>query len=171
MPTEREIAASILGSSLRIISTERGQQHGDLAGSFTLIAEWWNTYIKHKARAAGIQYDIQVPLDDVDVLEMMSMVKKARNIYGSPIPDHSVDDAGYTALAAGIRLHEQINRKTQEETAAKMQQMREEYPPTDSAPTETAHDADPPTTESPVPIPSFLRQPKTTKMEDENGGQ
>ncbi len=168
MPTEREIAASILGNSLRIITTERGQQHGDLAGSFTLIAEWWNTYIKHKARAAKIKYDIQVPLDDVDVLEMMSMVKKARNVYGSPIPDHSVDDAGYTALAAGIRLHEQVNRKVQEDVAAAMKKQQEtqteEKPP---APTGiTAESSEDPEFTA-IPIPDFLRQPKTTKMGEE----
>ena len=162
MPTEREIAASILSNSLHIISSERGQQHGDLAGSFTMIAEMWNTYIKHKARAAGIRYDIQVPIDDVDVLEMMSMVKKARNVYGSPIPDHSVDDAGYTALAAGIRLHEQVNRKVRKDAEAAMQKARDQdQRGTDDLPTTPAPGEDS------TPIPSFLRRPKPAAPDEE----
>lgn len=147
MPNEREIAATLMGDAAKIISTERGQQHGDLEASFTMIAELWNTYTNHKLQSMGFIGTRTVRFDAVDVLEMMSLVKKARNVYGSPIPDHTIDDIGYTGLAGGLRLREQINQKIKDEVAAGMEQRMQ-----DRNTSPSAEDS-----EEETPIPAFLR--------------
>lgn len=120
MVDSRVVSGVLADRAKRIITSERGQQHGDLEGSFTLIADWWNSYMNHKAAAAKISPNY-VPLDAVDVLEMMALVKKARNVYGSPLPDHTVDDIGYTALAGGLRLRSALDAKMAEEVGVEME--------------------------------------------------
>lgn len=110
MASDREIAKQLTATAGKIISTERGQQHGELEPSFRLIAEWWTSYINHR-RSVSDRNEISA----VDVLEMMALVKKARNLYGKPVPDHSVDDIGYTALAGGLRLSRAVNTVIKEE--------------------------------------------------------
>jgi hypothetical protein len=109
MTNDRKIAADLAAGAVKAFTTERGTQHGELEPSFTMIAELWSVYINHAITVAtGIQPLPAIHLSAVDVLEMMSLVKKSRNVYGSRIPDHSVDDIGYTALAGGIRLAHQM---------------------------------------------------------------
>lgn len=117
----RQIAAALTARSADIITTSRGQQHGELESSFTLIAEWWNSYINHRLRATEPAVpNFRVKIDAVDVLELMAMVKKARNLYGSSIPDHTVDDIGYTSLAGGLRLQNSVGKETMREVEEAM---------------------------------------------------
>ena len=68
-------------------------EHGDTEKSFAMIGELWTTYIAHAMTARG-----DGKLRAHDVAEMMSLVKKARKVYGYS-RDNSVDDIGYTSLA------------------------------------------------------------------------
>lgn len=70
------------------------KEHGPTYRSFTMIAEMWTTYMKHTLTMRG-----NMNLHAHDVAQMMSMVKKARAVYGQS-GDNFVDDTGYTALAA-----------------------------------------------------------------------
>lgn len=161
----RQIAATLASRSNEIITTVRGQQHGDLAGSFSLIAEWWTSYYQHKLKAAYPAMNFALPpLDAVDVLEMMALVKKARNVYGTPIPDHTVDDIGYTSLAGGLRLQNSVNRAIEEEVANMMEKQREVHspgtPPDEDA--ERGGDGTVPASgeDDEIEIPAFLREDK-----------
>ena len=146
MPNEREIAATLMGDAAKIISTERGQQHGDLEQSFTMIAQLWSTYAQHAITAAtGVAPMPEIHFNAVDVLEMMSLVKKARNVYGGKLPDHSIDDIGYTGLAGGLRLRDTINEKIRQEVEASMRKTQEEA--------STGED-------NVTPIPAFLKEKK-----------
>lgn len=135
--------------------SNRGQQHGDLAASFDMIADMWNVYLRHKARAAGLSDQLIVPVDAVDVLEMMSLLKKARNVYGAPLPDHTADDIGYTGLAGGLRLQQSIDQRVQDEVAKMMAVQNPE--PSKVEDTEELQSA----VKEDAQIPAFLRAVKT----------
>ncbi len=85
-------AESILLDAGNQIRRANGE-HGDTEKSFAMIAEMWTTYIHHATAARG-----EGDLRPHDVAEMLSLVKKARKVYGYS-RDNSVDDAGYTSLA------------------------------------------------------------------------
>lgn len=142
MTDPRDIAAALMRKAQNDTSpSQRGQQHGDLEKSFTMIADLWNVYLRHKTLASGLDVAMTVPIDAVDVLEMMSLLKKARNVYGAPIVDHSADDIGYTGLAGGLRLSAAVDGKVQEEINGMMKE---------------------PEYKSVIkPIPEFLRQQKS----------
>lgn len=107
--SEREVAANVMKQAAVLVSTERGQQHGELAPSFTMIAELWSVWINHAITVqTGIAPMPPIHLTAFDALQMMSMVKKTRSIYGNRRePDHFIDDVGYTGLAAGLALMEE----------------------------------------------------------------
>lgn len=92
----------VLQNAATHVTKVRGSQHGDVEPSFRMIAELWSTHINHAtAKATGVDIIPPVHLSAWDVLQMMSMLKKARALYGDEtLPDHYEDDAGYTALAA-----------------------------------------------------------------------
>lgn len=99
MTDNRNIASNILKSADKTVSTQRGTDHGDAENSFTMIADLWRVYLEHtnKQRYQNI---VTVNIEPQDVAQMMSLLKKARFVYGkSANPDHFVDDTGYTALA------------------------------------------------------------------------
>ena len=88
-------AKVILETALKAIST-RGDEHGDLEESFTMIAKLWETYIGNVMVVRG-----QHRLDGRDVAQMLLMLKIARAVYGTGM-DHYVDEAGYAAIAAAL---------------------------------------------------------------------
>jgi len=73
---------------------QRLKDHGNTERSFQMIADLWSVYINHSFTSRG-----DLKLRPYDVAQMMSMVKKARSVYGFT-EDNFVDDAGYAALAA-----------------------------------------------------------------------
>lgn len=99
MADDRNIAGKVLQTATNVVMTQRGTQHGDAENSFGMIAAFWNAYLMHVAfRRTGQVIDPGIKPQDV--AEMMSLLKKARKVYGQNDPDHYVDDAGYIGLAA-----------------------------------------------------------------------
>lgn len=99
MADRREVASKVLDDAKRVITTERGNQHGDAEDSFDMIANFWRVYLENTNMMAG--NNVSVIIRREDVAEMMALLKKARKVHGNPGNfDHAVDDIGYTALAA-----------------------------------------------------------------------
>lgn len=95
-------AGQVLQSAFKAVMTERGQQHGGAKDSFTMIAEFWTVYLKHKhMHLHGIPLDLSIT--PADIAQMMSLLKKSRALYGDPAAvDNYVDDAGYTSVASQL---------------------------------------------------------------------
>src|SRR5262245_18015400 len=87
------MAEHVLMSAKRAVE-EGTNKHGDTFKSFQMIAELWTVYLRHIYDQRG-----GLELIPTDVAEMMSLLKKVRNLYGDSI-DNYVDDLGYTSLAA-----------------------------------------------------------------------
>lgn len=104
MPTEREIAIGLMTDAAKAVGKTRGPQHGDVAPSFQMIADFWSTWINNAhARRTGIPLTMPIHLEPGDVLQMMSLLKKARALHGdATLADHYADDIGYTGLAGGL---------------------------------------------------------------------
>jgi hypothetical protein len=80
---------------------QRKDEHGDAENSFSMIGDLWAVYLKHKWARSKIISVSELTISPYDVAQMMSLLKKARAIYGdSTHADHFVDDVGYSALAA-----------------------------------------------------------------------
>lgn len=102
MSDNRSVAAGILKEARDTIETKRPGIHGSAENSFQMIADLWTVYLLHKQRATNTS---AVRVDTTDVAQMMSLLKKARAIYGDPSnADNFVDDAGYSALAGMLQL-------------------------------------------------------------------
>ncbi len=78
-----------------IISGNRRKTHGPAERTFTAIAALWSAYLEH-------------PVSEIEVAQMMELLKIARTRYGDPgHADHYIDAAGYACLAgelAGVDL-------------------------------------------------------------------
>jgi hypothetical protein len=96
-PTPENGAGSILAEAARIVEGARNQQHGDKERSFIAIAGVWDAYLRHRRDPTGA-------IRAQDVAHMMSLMKKMRAEWGTPIRDHFVDDAGYTGIAGEITI-------------------------------------------------------------------
>lgn len=127
---DRRVAGVILTNAKNHVTKDRGPQHGDVEPSFRMIAELWSVHINHSAsRATGLDNVPPIHLSAWDVLQMMSMLKKARALYGdATLPDHYEDDAGYTALAAMLAgVDGKIQREVMaEEMAIKSRKLKED---------------------------------------------
>jgi len=86
-----------LGSSLdeakKIITGERQDSYGNPEDSFTLIARYWEAYLRQKT---GMVFD----LTSLDTAHMMTLFKIARMQGQSPKRDNYIDAQGYLAIAA-----------------------------------------------------------------------
>ncbi len=104
MSDNREIAAGLLNEAAETVVNRRPGVHGSAENSFEMIGELWSVYLSHKAKLyTGA--DVKIPISAADVAQLMSMLKKARFMYGNPDnPDNFVDDLGYTALSGMIQL-------------------------------------------------------------------
>lgn len=99
---KREIAASILHTASKIVSSERKNQHGDAENSFHMIAALWRAYLTGRPGE----------IDARDVAHMMALLKIARSVHGDAShADHYVDAAGYAALA-GMLARVEMQRYT-----------------------------------------------------------
>ena len=79
-------------------------EHGHTEKSFAMVAELWSTYIRHALTFRGHHN-----LSPYDIAQMLSLLKKARSIYGNS-RDNFVDDTGYTSLA-GMLKPKEINNE------------------------------------------------------------
>lgn len=96
-------AGEVLQNAFKAVMSERGQQHGSATDSFTMIAEFWTLYLKHKhMHMHGIP--LQLSITPTDIAQMMSLLKKSRALYGDQSSeDNYVDDVGYTAVARHLQ--------------------------------------------------------------------
>lgn len=110
MNESRKLAADLMGEAAKIVTTERGNQHGGAEDSFGMIAALWTVYLENtnKMRYAN---DISLIIKPEDVAEMMSLLKKARKVHGDPTNrDNHVDDLGYTALAGQLSIEARLDK-------------------------------------------------------------
>ncbi|QIG66087.1 phosphofructokinase [Ochrobactrum phage vB_OspP_OH] len=101
----RAKAGELLATAAKVVTTERGNQHGGAEDSFDMIAALWQVWLQNTNR---FRYNnpINIVITRQDVAQMMSLLKKARSVHGNHQDDHYVDDTGYTALA-GMMAHGQ----------------------------------------------------------------
>ena len=103
MSTNREIAINLMTDAAKAVGKSRGPQHGDAEPSFRMIGELWSTHINHALEARTGVKQIPIHISAWDVAQMMSMLKKARALYGdATLGEHYADDIGYTGLAGGL---------------------------------------------------------------------
>lgn len=84
-------AAENLCAAAELVGGDRARQHGDARTLHEYVARLWTTYL-----------DDQLPIDAVDVLAMMALLKLARTQHGEHNRDDWVDLLGYAALAGQI---------------------------------------------------------------------
>ena len=100
MSDNRNVASALLKEAHETITKKRPGVHGSAEQSFSLIADLWMVYLRHARKIRGNDR-----IKPEDVAQMMSMLKKARALYGDATnADNFVDDAGYTALAGMLQL-------------------------------------------------------------------
>lgn len=88
----------ILNKALDIINGDRLDTYGNPEDSFTLIGEYWTTYL----RANGAITETDILISPQEVSEMMMLFKIARMSGQKPSIDNYVDLAGYAAIAADM---------------------------------------------------------------------
>lgn len=101
----RQTATHILYTANKVVTTERGGQHGGAEDSFQMIADLWMVYLNHTNGLQAQRYEEKfgILITPKDVALMMDMLKTARHTYGDPSnEDNFVDKAGYTGLAAAL---------------------------------------------------------------------
>lgn len=92
-------ATEILNAAAVAVGTQRGQQHGEAVGSFTMIGELWRVYLDHADHIRATKGEIS-RIEAFDVTNMMALMKIARAVYGERTQeDHYMDIAGYAALS------------------------------------------------------------------------
>ena len=100
MSDNRKVASSLIHEADDTITTKRPGVHGSAEQSFEMIGDLWTAYLTHTRRVRG-NYTVTA----VDVAQMMSLLKKARVLYGDATNrDNFVDDLGYSALAGMLHL-------------------------------------------------------------------
>lgn len=100
MSNNRMVAGRLLGDAADTVLVKRPGVHGNAEQSFDMIAELWTVYIKNIMLTRS-----EHNLKPRDVAQMMSLLKKARAMYGDVTnEDNFVDDLGYTALAGMLQL-------------------------------------------------------------------
>lgn len=78
------------------ITDERQDTYGNPEDSFALIAEYWDTYLRHRLESNTLYRKLQ----PIDVAHMMSLFKHGRMLGQSPKRDNYVDACGYLSIAA-----------------------------------------------------------------------
>jgi len=110
MSNNKQIAADLIREASVKVFKERPDTHGDTEGSFQMIGDLWAVYLRHCRLTRSND-----AIHPRDVAEMMTMVKKARKVYGNETNrDHHVDDVGYAALAGMLSLSEPEKEPTNE---------------------------------------------------------
>lgn len=100
MSDNRRVARDLLLEAGNTILKDRPGIHGSAENSFEMIGDMWTVYLRHVRRVRSTD-----TIRGEDVAEMMTMLKKARKLYGqSTNRDNDIDDIGYAALAGMLRL-------------------------------------------------------------------
>ena len=85
------------------IAEGKRSTHG-AENSFDLIAKFWTAYLQGAASLPG-------SLTDVDVAQMMVLLKVARSVCGGHNLDNYTDQAGYSAWAGHLEAMAEVERK------------------------------------------------------------
>ena len=85
------------------IAQGKRSQHG-AENSFAMIARLWTAYLQGAASLPG-------SLTDVDVAQMMVLLKMARGAWGDHNMDTYVDQAGYSAWAGHLEAMAEVERQ------------------------------------------------------------
>ncbi len=88
-------ATDICTRAAELVGGDRDRQHGVKRQNFANIAALWSAWLSIRG--------VNIRLDEHDVGQMMSLMKKARTQTGDVNIDDYIDDAGYTACAGEIR--------------------------------------------------------------------
>ena len=89
----------ILEAARKCVCGERQQDYGEAENSFTVIADFWGTYLTEKCVSPGAD----VCLNPEDVAAMMALLKVARIATGHGKDDNWIDLAGYAACGGEIQ--------------------------------------------------------------------
>ena len=93
---EEDTRKKILKDAIYCVCTDRKQQYGKPENSFSVIADFWSLYIKHK-------YDIDIELTAADASMMLALFKVARGVTAvTQKLDTYVDICGYAACAGEL---------------------------------------------------------------------
>ncbi len=85
----------ILDKAKTIINGERQGTYGNAEDNFASIAAFWSTYLN-------------TPIDSTDVVNMMILMKVARNSSGVYKDDNYIDICGYAALGGEIAADKEL---------------------------------------------------------------
>ena len=85
------------------IAQGKRSQHG-AENSFAMIARLWSAYLQEAASLPG-------SLTDVDVAQMMVLLKVARSVCGGHNLDNYTDQAGYSAWAGHLEATAEVERQ------------------------------------------------------------
>jgi len=97
----RKVASHVLHTANKVVTTERGNQHGGAEDSFAMIGRLWEVYLGNTNQQIGGLGNIIITA--YDVAQMMTLLKIARAVHGSMTnEDNYVDASGYQGLAAAI---------------------------------------------------------------------
>lgn len=114
MSDNREVARDLLIEAGRTILKDRPGIHGSAENSFEMIGDLWTVYLRHMRRTRGTD-----TVRGEDVAEMMTMLKKARKMYGDATNrDNDIDDIGYAALAGMLRLPDPADERSLDQKLA-----------------------------------------------------
>ena len=89
----------ILEAARKCVCGEREHDYGEAENSFTVIADFWGTYLAEKCVSPGAD----VCLNPEDVAAMMALLKVARIATGHGKDDNWIDLAGYAACGGEIQ--------------------------------------------------------------------
>jgi hypothetical protein len=96
-PRDGDGAGGILAEARNIVVGARNHTHGEKERSFAVIAGLWSVYLAGRKDGGA-----SAPVTAFDVAWMMTLLKCARSIQGTPARDHFVDGAGYAAIAGEL---------------------------------------------------------------------
>lgn len=80
------------------INGARQDQYGAPENSFSILAGYWNVFLRAKLKKLG--YDVPDLLTPLDTANMMVLFKQARKLGQKPCRDNYVDSIGYEAIGA-----------------------------------------------------------------------
>ena len=98
---EEDTRKKILEDAIYCVCTDRKQQYGKPENSFSVIADFWSMYIRHK-------YAINIALTAADASMMLALFKVARGVTATTQKlDTYVDICGYAACAGELECKEE----------------------------------------------------------------
>jgi hypothetical protein len=93
-PVDNNYLGSCLDEAKSIITGERQDSYGNPEDSFSLIAEYWSTYLRKEYNSDHHHLNVK------DVAHMMMLFKIARCSGQCSKRDNYIDIAGYASIAA-----------------------------------------------------------------------